>query len=163
MCVFKAITVQIQGTRSLPAGVAWFFPLNVWQFKAKVEKVVLVHNSFFVCLFESFFFFLTNLASLRANRARVERKGKKSIFFFLHPSRLNFVYFHTLFLRWRIQVLKFFLKLRSFTPSLLKTFETQFIFSIWRNGGRTCFLTLAKFSATIVKYRHLQLYCFDGN
>ena len=40
--VFKAITVQIQGTRSLPAG--------------EVEKVVLVHNSFFVCLFESFFF-----------------------------------------------------------------------------------------------------------
>ena len=34
---------------------------------------------------------------------------------------------------------------------------------IWRNGGRTCFLTLAKFSATIVKCRHLQLYCFDGN
>ena len=28
--------------------------------------------------------------------------------------------------------------------------------SIWRNGGRTCFLTLAKFSATIVKCRHLQ-------
>ena len=36
-------------------------------------------------------------------------------------------------------------------------------FCIWRNGGRTCFLTLAKFSATIVKCRHLQLYCFDGN
>ena len=27
LCVFKAMTVQIQGTRSLPGGVAWFFSL----------------------------------------------------------------------------------------------------------------------------------------
>ena len=40
-------------------------------------------------------------------------------------------------------------------------FKGFLVISIWRNGGRTCFLTLAKFSATIVKCRHLLLYCFD--
>ena len=73
VCLQGYNCTKTQGTSSLPAGVAWFFPLiiNVWQFKANVEKVVLVHNSFFVCLFACFFF-LTSLASLRANRARVE-------------------------------------------------------------------------------------------
>ena len=81
MCVFKAITVQRQGTNSLPAGVAWFFPLNVWQFKAKVEKVVLVHNSFFVCLF----FFFDEFGEPASESSASRKKGKK-IYFLLSSS-----------------------------------------------------------------------------
>ena len=125
--VFKAITVQIQGTRSLPAGVAWFFPLNVWQFRAKVEKVVLVHNSFFICLFESFFFFLFDEFGEPASESSASRKkGKKSIFFFLHPSRVNFVYFHTFFLRWKNPSPEIFLEITEFHSFIVKDFRDSF-------------------------------------
>ena len=106
--VFKAITVQIQGTRSLPEGV---------------EGSACPQLIFCVCLL---FFFSTNLASLWANRARVEKKEKNyfllSSSFAVQFSLFPYSFFEMknpspdfLFNQWVLIRVNFFLKLRSFT------------------------------------------------
>ena len=84
---------------------------------------MLVHNSFFVCLFESFFFFLTNLASLRANRARVERKGKKIYFLLSSSFAVEFCLFPYSFFEMKNPSPEVFLEIREFHSFIVKDFR----------------------------------------